>query len=130
MKYRELVDRVTRLPNVGTSFCPYVIQWSFDGPPTTAMYTLIPHSDGTFTASEGDLREKTEPVLDADGSVRIFRNEDAACEWAWGAIRAARIPPPGYTAEQTERALKSAAEQHRRYAELDRQARSGPQQQD
>lgn len=45
--------------------------------------TLIPHRDGSWTAAQGDFREKVETVIGGDGAPVRFPNEDAACRWAW-----------------------------------------------
>ena len=125
MNYRELVAHVENLPDVGESFRPYLIQRSRVGQPTTAFITLIPLADGTYTAFSGDFRDKTEPVINSEGESQVFPDEDAACEWAWNRIRAARGPAPVYTPEQLERARVSSDDQYRRYEELRRAADSG-----
>lgn len=125
MNYQELVERVAGLPQIGESTRPYLLQRSDDGRPTAAFITLIPHADGTVTASRGDLRDKSEPVRTTNGSERVFADEDAACQWAWAEIRDAREPAPQYSAEQMQRAHESADAQRRRYEEMRRKAGRG-----
>lgn len=114
MKYSELTQRLVALPRVGRSFLPYAIAWVPHGRPSPTLVALIPHRDGTVTATVGDLREKVEPVRNADGSVRVFENEDAACDWAWENLEPSLTWSPHYTPEQDEAARRSAREQRRR----------------
>jgi hypothetical protein len=114
MKYAELKQRLAALPRVGADFVPYVISWVPDGRPRPTLVALIPHVDGTVTATVGDLREKVEPVTNADGSVRVFRSEDEACDWAWEDLLPSLSYTPEYSHEDDERALQSARDQQRR----------------
>lgn len=120
MKYAELTQRMSALPAVSPSFMPYAIAWVPDGRPNPTLVALIPHRDGTVTATVGDLREKVEPVTNADDSVRVFANEDAACDWAWDHLVPSLTDKPHYTPEQDERDLRSAERQRRRIQARDR----------
>lgn len=121
MKYSELQQRVAATARGGESFLPYAISWVPDGRPSPTLVALIPHRDGTVTATVGDLRESVEPVTNEDGTIRVFANEAAACDWAWSNLEPSLTYSPQYDDAQTERALRSAADQERRLqAILDR----------
>ncbi len=90
MNFEELVQKVESLPNVGQDFGGYLVDIARTGRPTSAFVTLVPHRDGSWTATQGDLREKVETVTSSDGAPVRFPNEDAACRWAWEKVRAAR----------------------------------------
>lgn len=127
MKYAELEQRLLALPKVGKSFLPYVVAWVADGRPSPTLIALIPHRDGTVTATFGDLREKIETVTNEDGSIRVFPNEDAACDWAWRNLEPSLAHSPHYTTEQKERAARSAeAQLQRAQAILDRASTTDP----
>jgi len=125
MNYAELEQRLAALPKVGTSFLPYVIAWVPDGRPSPTLVALIPHRDGTVTATVGDLRLDVQPVTNDDGSIRFFANEDAACDWAWERLAPSLSNSPHYSPEEDERARRSAQDQLRRaQAILDRASAS------
>lgn len=90
MNFEELVQKVESLPNVGHGFGGYLVDIARTGRPSSAFVTLIPHRDGSWTAAQGDFREKVETVIGGDGAPVRFPNEDAACRWAWEKIKAAR----------------------------------------
>lgn len=125
MKYPELQQRVAATAKGGESFLPYAISWVPSGRPSPTLVALIPRSDGSVTATVGDLREKVEPVTNEDGSIRVFPDEDAACDWAWANLEPSLTYSPQYTPEQMERALRSVEDQQRRMQDiLDRAAGS------
>ncbi len=105
---------------VSPDFLPYMFAWVTGGKPSPAALSLIPQRNGTVTATFGDLRLKVEPVLDADGAVRVFANESEACEWAWAWLQEARTPPP-LRSEAEERAMQESGERvMARYRALER----------
>jgi hypothetical protein len=114
MKFAELEGRLAALPEVSKSFVPYAIDWVTSGKPSPTLVALIPHRDGTVTATVSDLRESVEPVTNEDGSVRVFENEDEACDWAWERLASSLTSRPKYSPEQIERARRSAQDQQRR----------------
>lgn len=121
MKYLELERRLAALPKVGESFLPYAIAWVPSGRPSPTLAALIPHRDGTVTATIGDLRLDVQQVTNGDGSIRVFPNEDAACDWAWERLAPSLSSSPHYSPEDDERARRSAEDQQRRaQAILDR----------
>jgi len=121
MKYAELQQRVAATAKSGESFVRYAIAWVPTGRPSPTLVALIPQKDGTVTATVGDLREKVEPVTNEDGSIRVFANEDEACDWAWENLAPSLTYSPHYTTEQTEKALRSGrAQMERVQAILDR----------
>lgn len=114
----ELVERIRSvIPPDGVGV-GYYLSW---GEPSAAMVSLIPGPDGTFTATEGDMRDRIVPVEDAPGHRRVFADESAACEWAWQIIRAARTPAPEVSAEQAERDRLASADVTARWEERVRQ---------
>lgn len=56
----------------------------------------------SWTAAQGDFRNRAETLTDADGAPVRFPDEEAACRWAWQKIESAR-------SQLAERAGNSAA---------------------
>jgi len=122
MNHEELIARLARIaPDPG--FVSYMFTWADNGQPAATLVSLIPHDDGTVTATEGDLRTRAEAVTDDSGGVRIFPNEATACDWAWEQLRHVGAPAPTYSAEQNARAAASREEQLRRAGEALRKAK-------
>lgn len=118
MNFEELAERVEGLPNVGRSFGGYLIDIARTGRPSSAFLTLIPHRDGSWTATRGDLRSKFETVIGTDGAPVRFPDEDAACRWAWQKIESARSNL-GESAEDRAAALNDAQVMYERIRRLD-----------
>jgi hypothetical protein len=118
VNFEELVQKVENLPNVGQDFGSYLIDISRTGRPSSAFVTLIPHRDGSWTATQGDFREKVETVIGTDGAPVRFPDEDAACRWAWQKIKSARSNL-GEKAEDRAAALKDAQVMYERIRRLD-----------
>jgi hypothetical protein len=117
VKFEELVDRVVTLPNVSRASVPYLVTLATNGVPTTAGLTLVRHSDGSFTATIGDLRTRIIPVTDSAGNELRFPSEDSACDWAWEYIEKARGRTPTYDPDLLARAAAANAEARRRLEE-------------
>lgn len=101
----------------------YLIRRVTDGSPTPVGISLIPNSNGTVIATTGDNRTKVTPVLNSDGSRRIFEDEPSACEWAWQRIQLERVPPPTYSAERMAEMIANGRDQIERLAQLERETR-------
>ena len=99
----------------------YLLHWAADGRPLPTFISLIPHTNGTVTATQGDMRERIIPVVDEEGNRRVFPDEASACEWAWHEIQLARRPPTELTAEQQARFAANGEEKRRRRAERNAQ---------
>ena len=112
MKYAELVERVKELgPGSG-----YTLSW-YDGVYSEADFTVVPLPDGRFTVYRPSGRGENSPHYDADGSERIFDNEDAVCDFVWAKLTTPKVtgapsapvvtPTPERIAEQRRKAFES-----------------------
>jgi len=118
VNFEDLVEKVESLPNVGENFGSYLIDIARTGRPSSAFLTLIPHPDGSWTATQGDFRSKVETVVGTDGAPVHFPDEDAACQWAWQKIKSARSGL-GESAEDRAAALNDAQVMYERIRKLD-----------
>jgi hypothetical protein len=114
----ELEHRLLTLPHVDRAFLPYVFAWVTAGPPSPTLISLIPQPNGTVTATRGDLRQKTEPVLTESGELRIFPDEPSACAWAWQQLRGGLAAAPAYSPDQAREARASGDAQRARIEKL------------
>ena len=120
MNHRDVIQKVRAiLPE--PAIAGYFFDWSSNGRVSPVFITLIPHSDGTVTATYGDMRERIIPVVDDAGNPRVFPDEASACEWAWQGLQEALRPPIPLTAEQKARFTANGEEKRRRRAERNAQ---------
>lgn len=119
MKFDELVRKVEDLPSVGPSGVGFLLDIARKGRPSSAFITLIPHRDGSWSATRGDLREKVETLRGSDGTPVRFPDESSACRWAWEKIRSTRSNL-AERAEDHSTALDDAQKIYERVRELDR----------
>ena len=120
MEHSELYQRIATVVEEQVT-AGYLLHWAADGHPLPTFISLIPHANGTVTATQGDLRERIIPVVDDAGNPRVFPDESSACEWAWQEIQSARRPPTILTAEQQARFAANGEEQRRRRGERNAQ---------
>lgn len=103
---------------MGPDFGGYLIDIARTGRPSSAFLTLIPHRDGSWTATQGDFRSKVETVIGADGAPARFPDEDSACRWAWQKIQSARANLGQTTADRAA-ALNDTQVMYERIRKLD-----------
>ncbi|WP_146035549.1 hypothetical protein [Microbacterium testaceum] len=118
MKFLEAVAEIETLPDIDSSTSPYFLTISRSGRSTSAFITLMPHNDGTWTATIGDLRDGSEIARDDGGAPLIFADEDAACRWAVAKVRRARSKPPT-DPEKLAQAMKDGDAIERRFRQLE-----------
>ena len=116
MNHRQLLEKIAELlPE--PSQAGYFVHWAADGRPVPTFISLIPHADGTVTATQGDMRERVIPVLDGTGNPRVFPDETSACEWAWREVVIARTPSPPMSPAQVAENRANGDEKRRLMAE-------------
>ena len=119
MNHHDLFERVKALlPE--PALASYFVHWASNGRPAPTFISLIPHTDGTVTAMQGDMRERIIPVLDDEGKRRVFVDEASACEWAWSEVLQARRPAPVYSQEEEARFLANGDAKRRLFEEQER----------
>lgn len=123
MNFEELEEKVRQ--RVGDETAPYILSRAPANDPLTTSLCLLVNSDGTYSATRGDLRTITRLVRDEVGNALVFPNEQAACEWAWQVLEPNLGKKPQYTAEQIAAARASGDAQRERYACLVAAQRNG-----
>lgn len=113
--YKRIATVVEEQATVG-----YLLQWAANGRPLPTFISLIPHPDGTVTATYGELRERIIPVVDEYGARRVFADEASACEWAWQEIECARRPPRPRAEAEKAKAVRDGENITQQVAKLNR----------
>lgn len=116
MNFHELEEKVRQ--RVGGETAPYIISRAPASDPLTTTLCILVNSDGTYSATRGDLRAITRPARDEAGNPLVFANEQEACEWAWQILEPSLGEKPEYTADQVAAARVSGDAQRDRYARL------------
>lgn len=113
MDYEDLKSLIRG--RVGDDGVVRIVSLARDGKPVPTVLCLVQHADGTYTATRGDLRTITRPVLDGAGQELKFKNEHEACAWAWSDLEPGLGDIPSYTAQEEREALASGDRQRARW---------------